>query len=234
MLRRGRTAEVRAVLRTFILSSCAMAALAGCAVTNTPYPRPSAENSVYPPRAPVPNMYTNAARAPLHSELFPCNDWGSNLGQIGARGQVETYTPYITTRAGPLLRNPTEAACLSSGFGWRGSSGRQHSGLDLANRSGGYIYAAGAGRVTLADWYGGYGTTLELDHGFGVKTLYAHLSEIDPNLRVGSMVEAGQAVARMGQSGNATGVHVHYEVRIDCARPRSARAVWRQLHDLLV
>jgi murein DD-endopeptidase MepM/ murein hydrolase activator NlpD len=78
-----------------------------------------------------------------------------------------------------------------------------------------YIYAAGDGWVRFAEWRGGYGLVLELDHGNGVITRYAHLSEIDPNLRSGAFVAAGAAVARMGATGNATGVHLHYEVMVD-------------------
>ena len=106
---------------------------------------------------------------------------------------------------------------MSSGFGWRGAleSGRQHNGLDLANPNGGFIYAAGDGRVTYADYRGGYGNVVEIDHGRGVRTLYAHLSEIDQRLRPGDRVSAGAPIARMGITGNATGVHLHYEVWID-------------------
>jgi murein DD-endopeptidase MepM/ murein hydrolase activator NlpD len=147
-----------------------------------------------------------------------CNSWGANLGEIGYRGEAARYTPYIETPAGSLLRNPTEAACLSSGFGWRGVAdrgGRQHNGIDLANPNGGYVYAAADGWVVSADWRGGYGNLLELDHGHGVRTRYAHLAEIDPNLSAGVRVLAGTPVARMGMSGNATGVHLHYEVLVD-------------------
>jgi murein DD-endopeptidase MepM/ murein hydrolase activator NlpD len=155
----------------------------------------------------------------MHSQLFACNGGGgTNIGAIGPSGEAKFYTPYIQTAAGPLLRNPTEAACLSSGFGWRGAAsggGRQHDGMDLANSNGGYIYAAADGWVAFADWRGGYGQVLELDHGEGVRTLYAHLNEIDPNLMPGAFVSAGAAVARMGATGNATGVHLHYEVSID-------------------
>ncbi|MGE0743410.1 MAG: M23 family metallopeptidase [Hyphomonadaceae bacterium] len=206
-------------MRHIALSLAAVFALAGCATTNTPYPRP-ASASVYQPPAlpPGPNHYTTAARAPVHSELFACGSWGSNLGLIGLRGEAENYSPYIDTPAGPLLRNPTETACLSSGFGWRGAAtggGRQHNGLDLANPNGGYIYAAADGRVVSADWRGGYGNLIELDHGAGVRTRYAHLAEIDPSLRPGMRISAGTPMARMGMSGNATGVHLHYEVQVD-------------------
>lgn len=208
------------MVRTVSLALVATFALAGCAVTNTPYARPAPNSPATPYQAPPgPNHYTTASRAPLHSELFACNGGGgSNIGQIGYRGEATLYTPYIETPAGQLLRTPVEAACLSSGFGWRGSmggNGRQHNGLDLANPNGGYIYAAGDGRVVRADVYGGYGNTIEIDHGRGVHTLYAHLFEIDPNLRPGSFIAAGTPMARMGRTGNATGVHLHYEVWVD-------------------
>lgn len=202
-------------MRHLALGLVSAFALGGCAVSNATYPRQPAP-VVYAPAPAVPNDYTTAASAPLHSDLFPCNAYGSNLGEIGYRGESANYTPYIETAAGPLLRNPTESACLSSGFGWRGGeNGRPHNGLDLANPGGGYIYAAGAGRVRFADWRGGYGLMLEIDHGAGVRTVYAHLAEIDPNLSSGAYVEAGAPVARMGRTGNATGVHLHYEVWID-------------------
>lgn len=202
-------------MRSIGFGLAAACALGGCAVTNTPYPRPAPAPNYQPPS--VANAYTTAAYAPVHGELFACGSWGSNLGEIGQRGEASNYTPYIETPAGSLLRNPTEAACLSSGFGWRGSSngGRQHNGLDLANPNGGYIYAAADGWVTLADWRGGYGNLIEIDHGAGVRTRYAHLSEIDPNLRLGTRVAAGAPIGRMGMTGNATGVHLHYEVEVD-------------------
>jgi murein DD-endopeptidase MepM/ murein hydrolase activator NlpD len=202
-------------MRGLALYAFATLALTGCAVANSSYPSPFASP---PPKPAEPNIYTMAPLGPLHSELFACNGGaGANIGEIGVRGEAIYYTPYIYTPAGALMRNPTEAACLSSGFGWRGGDGggRPHDGLDLANPGGGFVYAAGDGRVRFADWRGGYGLVLEIDHGHGVRTLYAHLSEIDPNLRPGAFVAAGAAVARMGATGNATGVHLHYEVSVD-------------------
>lgn len=194
------------------LGAAAALALSAC-VTDAPY---SGASVIGTP--PGPNIYTTAARASLHSELLVCSAWGANLGEIGERGEATRYTPYIFTPAGALLRNPTEGACLSSGFGWRGSAdggGRVHNGLDLANPNGGFVYAAADGRVVSAGWRGGLGIVLEIDHGRAVRTLYAHLSEVDPNLRPGAAVSAGQAVARMGATGNATGVHLHYQVSVD-------------------
>ena len=121
------------MLRTFALGLLGASALAGCAVTNTPYPRNDGVYSSLPPAPAAPNLYASVARAPLHSELFACGNWGSNIGEIGSRGETMLYTPYIYTPAGAILRNPTETACLSSGFGWRGSAtggGRLHNGRD--------------------------------------------------------------------------------------------------------
>lgn len=210
--------KVWAVVRNLSIVLAALA-LSGCVVPEAEYgyraPVVYGAPSVPPP--PGPSIYASAPRGPLHSQLFACNRGsGSNIGEVSYDYSVVAYSPYIDTSAGQLLRNPTEHACLSSGFGWRGSldNGRQHNGLDLANASGGFIYAAGDGYISRAEYYGGYGNTVEIDHGNGVRTLYAHLSEIDTALRPGVYVAQGAPIARMGRTGNATGVHLHYEVWI--------------------
>jgi murein DD-endopeptidase MepM/ murein hydrolase activator NlpD len=208
------------VVRQSVLALVAATALTGCATSAATYSTPISypTSPERPPALAGPSVYETAAFAVAHSELIACNGGGgSNIGEIGYRAESLLYTPYMDTPAGQLLRNPTEGACLSSGFGWRGSlnSGRQHNGLDLANRNGGFIYAAGEGRIRYADYRGAYGNVVEIDHGNGVRTLYAHLSEIDQRLRVGDRISAGAPIARMGMTGNATGVHLHYEVWID-------------------
>ncbi|MEZ6023239.1 MAG: M23 family metallopeptidase [Hyphomonadaceae bacterium] len=200
-----------------ILAFALVAGLAGCAAGGATYPRPVYQSPAYAP-PPQPDLYAYAPRASLHSELFACNRWGSNLGEIGMRGEVVQFSPYIQTQAGSLLRLPVESACLSSGFGWRDTAsggGRQHNGLDLANPNGGYVYAAADARVIAAGWRGGYGNVVELDHGQNVRTLYAHLADYDPSLVPGGFVTSGVAIGRMGMTGNATGVHLHYEVYVD-------------------
>ncbi|PZO51704.1 MAG: hypothetical protein DCF16_10905 [Alphaproteobacteria bacterium] len=194
-----------------------VAGLAGCASSGGYSPAPIYRAPIVAP-PPGPSIYDTAPRAPLHGQLFACNGGGgSNIGEISYDGAVILYSPYLNSPAGPLLRNPTEVACLSSGFGWRGTlgSGRQHNGLDLANRQGGFIYAAGPGRISYADYRGGFGNTIEIDHGNGVRTLYAHMSEFDQRLARGVAVYEGQPIGRMGMTGNATGVHLHYEVWIE-------------------
>jgi murein DD-endopeptidase MepM/ murein hydrolase activator NlpD len=201
--------------RRIALCMSAAFAAAGCQTYPIAYVPPPAPTT---PAAAPSGAFAYAPTAPLHSELFVCHAGGSNLGPVGSRGEAALYTPYLYSPAGPLLRNPTESACLSSGFGWRARAdggGRNHSGLDLANRNGGYVFAAGDARVDYVGEYGAYGLMVELDHGHGVRTLYAHLAEIDPSLQRGDIVYAGRVIARMGRTGNATGIHLHYEVSID-------------------
>ncbi len=89
---------------------------------------------------------------------------------------------------------------------------RLHPGLDIVVNTGAPVYAPGGGRVVFVGRRGGYGKTLEIDHGFGYTTLYAHLSNILVNK--GQKVERGDKIALSGNSGKlSTGPHLHYEVR---------------------
>jgi murein DD-endopeptidase MepM/ murein hydrolase activator NlpD len=210
------------MLRGVACGLIACAALAGCA-TLPPEPIPSRPRA--PPAQPAPqgdaSAFVNAPGATLFSELFVCSPTDSNIGPIGARNESLVYTPYITTPAGPLLRNPTQGACLSSGYGWRGTAdggGSEHTGIDLANPNGDFIYAAADGTVVYTGWARGYGLVVMLDHGRGVRSFYGHLSEVSPLIGEGTLVRSGTAIARMGMTGNATGVHLHYEVSIDGER----------------
>ncbi|HKM39733.1 MAG TPA: M23 family metallopeptidase, partial [bacterium] len=90
---------------------------------------------------------------------------------------------------------------ISSTFGWR--NGRMHEGLDIATAAGSIIRAAALGRVVDAGWCGGYGQRIVVDHGRGVATLYAHCSAL--LAKPGEQVVTGQAIARVGSSGNSTG-----------------------------
>ena len=214
------------MIRSVALTAFSALALAGCAIdyesVNAPVsvtpnaPRPPALSSVPTPSV-DPAIYNNAPRAPLMSQLFACSANNSNIGPISADRASLVYTPYISTNAGALLRDPTEGACLSSGFGWRNlsESGSNHTGIDLANPNGGFIFAAADGVVEYTGWEGGYGNVVQIDHGRGVHTLYGHLADVNPALRQGSFVRGGTAIARMGMTGNATGIHLHYEVSID-------------------
>ncbi|MBT9153514.1 MAG: Murein hydrolase activator NlpD [Firmicutes bacterium] len=100
---------------------------------------------------------------------------------------------------------------ISSYFGPRW--GTRHTGLDIAAPTGTEIRAVRAGRVEKAGWWGGYGNCVIINHGDGVRTLYAHASRL--LVKRGERVVQGQVVARVGSTGNSTGPHVHFEVRVN-------------------
>lgn len=88
-----------------------------------------------------------------------------------------------------------------------------HQGVDLAIDAGTDIYAAASGTVVVAGWYYTYGNCVIIDHGNGVRTLYAHCSSLD--VSVGEEVTQGQVVGKVGMTGYATGNHLHFEVHIN-------------------
>jgi len=98
---------------------------------------------------------------------------------------------------------------VSAEFGeLRGNS--RHQGIDLAAPAGTPVRATAGGRVIVAEREGGYGRTVVVDHGGGLRTRYAHLKRIETS--VGRRVKRGQLLGRVGKSGNANGTHLHYEV----------------------
>ncbi len=112
---------------------------------------------------------------------------------------------------------PIESGWLSSRFGWRTDpvTGRRarHQGLDFAGRKGSKVLAVASGVVVFAGRRRGFGNVVEIPHGGGFTTRYAHN---DKNLvKVGETVRRGEVIAHMGSSGRATGPHVHFEVRVD-------------------
>jgi murein DD-endopeptidase MepM/ murein hydrolase activator NlpD len=90
-----------------------------------------------------------------------------------------------------------------------------HSGIDLDAPLGSTIRAAAAGTVIYAGWYGDYGNMMDVQHADGVVTRYAHLSAFVPDVGYGAAVTAGQVIGLVGRTGDATGNHVHFEVRIN-------------------
>ncbi len=87
---------------------------------------------------------------------------------------------------------------------------RFHSGMDFSAKVGTDVYATGNGVVTYAAWKQGYGNCIEINHGFGYETLYAHLNKY--KVRVGQKVTRGQVIGEVGNTGKSTGAHLHYEV----------------------
>lgn len=90
---------------------------------------------------------------------------------------------------------------------------KMHEGLDIATPHGQPVFTPSDGTVVFAGTEGGYGKVLVIDHGYGVKTRYGHLSEI--RVRLGDHVKRGDKVAQVGNTGRSTGPHLHYEVRVN-------------------
>ena len=105
---------------------------------------------------------------------------------------------------------------ITSPFGWRedpvegGSEG--HTGVDIDADIGDPVFAIAPGTVIYADWYGGYGNCVQIDHGNGMISLYGHNSEL--LVSVGQQVAQGQIIAKAGSTGKSTGAHCHLEIRI--------------------
>lgn len=114
---------------------------------------------------------------------------------------------------------PTAAPMETSSYGFRrdpfNGMAAFHAGIDFPGRHGQPILAASAGRVIAAGVRNGYGNCIDVDHGHGIVTRYAHLSGYDA--RVGETVARGQQIGRMGSTGRSTGTHLHFEVRINGA-----------------
>lgn len=106
---------------------------------------------------------------------------------------------------------------VSSHFGFRVSPGgigsTYHEGLDIASSYGNPVHATANGRITQAGWVNGYGYLVEINHGNGIKTRYGHNSAI--LVSVGDQVVQGQTISLIGSTGNSTGPHCHYEVRVN-------------------
>jgi murein DD-endopeptidase MepM/ murein hydrolase activator NlpD len=133
-------------------------------------------------------------------------------GDVAAAERLKALMPFMPLRA-PLFGD----AGLTSPFGYRADPflGRLalHPGVDLAQAYGAEIHATGAGRVVHAGPAGGYGIMVEIDHGNGLTTRYAHMSEA--LVEEGQDIVKGAVLGRIGSSGRSTGPHLHYEVRVD-------------------
>lgn len=112
---------------------------------------------------------------------------------------------------------PLASFTFTSAFGVRADPFRgtaaMHAGVDLSAPYGTPIYATADGMVDRAEWFGGYGNMVEIDHGKGIATRYGHMSRIAAHN--GEHVKRGELIGYVGSTGRSTGNHLHYEVRID-------------------
>ena len=150
--------------------------------------------------------FVNAGRV-YHAVLFDDGDGGESY-----------YSLDGTNRAKAFLRSPVEFSRVSSGFGGRVhpifKNWRAHTGVDFAAAHGTRVIASADGHVVAAGGRGGYGNAVEIRHGGGVTTLYAHLSGFAKGIRAGARVRQGEPIGYVGSTGFATGPHLHYEFKI--------------------
>ncbi|MCI2049076.1 MAG: peptidoglycan DD-metalloendopeptidase family protein [Lachnospiraceae bacterium] len=121
------------------------------------------------------------------------------------------------TKVPPTFIWPVSGGSISSGFGHRSSPGgigsTNHQGLDIAVSTGTAVMASSSGTVTVAGWQSGYGYVVYINHADGKQTRYGHLSRV--LVHVGQSVIQGQKIALSGSTGNSTGPHLHFEMRIN-------------------
>jgi murein DD-endopeptidase MepM/ murein hydrolase activator NlpD len=141
------------------------------------------------------------------------------IGFRDREGRLDYFTPQGKSLRRPFLRSPVQFSSISSRFSnaryhpilktWRA-----HNGVDYSAPEGTPIRATAGGRVLSIGWNGGYGNTVVIRHDQTYSTLYAHLSQYRRNLRAGDYVEQGDVIGYVGQTGLATGPHLHYEFQV--------------------
>ena len=134
-------------------------------------------------------------------------------------GVIDFYDPNGRSTRKFLIRTPIVGGKFTSGFGMRfhpilGYS-RPHTGVDWAAPIGTPVFAAGNGTILSAGWDSGYGRRIEIQHANGYVTTYNHLSGFARGVNEGVHVKQGQVVGYLGQTGLATGPHLHYEVLVN-------------------
>lgn len=134
-----------------------------------------------------------------------------------ALAQVEQFRALQKTAAGLPLTTPMSKGSITSRFGVRTDPFRRrpamHTGIDFRAPSGQPARATAAGKVISAGYEGGYGNMVEIDHGGGITTRFAHLSKIIA--KKGQTIGKGDVVGNTGNTGRSTGPHLHYEIRVN-------------------
>ncbi len=155
-----------------------------------------------------------AASAPADTSASDSNS-GSDSGTDSGGDSSGNYQP----SGSGMMTMPVVGARISSPFGYRihpiTGEYKMHTGIDLAAAQGTPIYAADGGTVVVASWMNGYGNVVIIDHGNGIQTLYAHIRDGGTVVSVGQSVGRGDKIAEVGSTGNSTGPHCHFEVRVN-------------------
>jgi murein DD-endopeptidase MepM/ murein hydrolase activator NlpD len=138
----------------------------------------------------------------------------------GPDGSEAYYAEDGKTLRKAFMRSPLSFTRITSGFSLARfhpflQTWRAHKGVDFAAPTGTPVHAAGDGKVASAGWQNGYGNAVVLQHGATYSTVYAHLSRFATGIKPGARVAQGDVIGYVGQTGWATGPHLHYEFRVD-------------------
>ncbi|NIJ36033.1 murein DD-endopeptidase MepM/ murein hydrolase activator NlpD [Sphingopyxis panaciterrae] len=169
---------------------------------------------------------------PVRPALYPLLALCAGAGPVAAQTTLpggdstafrQRMTDWSAPAPQPVIAPPQQSPVpavmprLSSGYGYRADplhgGGRMHYGLDIPGPLGTPVFASGGGFVAFAGAAGSYGRMVEIDHGSGLRTRYAHLSRL--LVRAGDPVAPQQEIALMGSTGRSTGSHLHFEVRVN-------------------
>ena len=195
-----------------LLAGCLAAALVACASPPPPVEYPTGQvTPVTEPTAPA-VMTPRAQQGPFQPDyyLYACTPSFTNRPDTDSNGRILGYNALVVVNSVVLAAAPVNGACMTSGFGPR--FGRMHKGIDLQARPAVPIYSAAPGRVIEVSQQSGFGNQVLISHGKGVYTRYAHLDYFAEGLKAGQAIGFGQPLGMMGSTGNATAIHVHYEV----------------------
>ena len=131
-------------------------------------------------------------------------------GRLGYTALSRTKSIYSSSSGTPSVNNflwPTSSKRITKYDHWR------HHAIDIGGKTGNPVYATQAGRVERAGWSTGYGYNIVINHGGGIKTLYAHMSKF--YVKRGDQVQQGESIGAIGSTGWSTGPHVHFEIIIN-------------------
>ena len=153
----------------------------------------------------------------LPDEIFTIKEIQKDL--VCTTNTIRTVKNFVDVRSKVINDTPSiisNQGHITSLFGWRRSPfgyGRDfHTGIDIAAAGGTPVRATAPGTVVSAGWGGGYGNMIRIRHKYGFETIYGHCSSVACGM--GSEVKKGQIVGYVGMTGNATGNHCHYEIRL--------------------
>jgi len=176
------------------------------------------------PKSILPRVTAGSAREggpllPVGPAQIATDDQVFNTGAIDTMLSLNELANVVRAMTAIPLVEPVPGAELSSGFGGRSDPFTEalafHSGIDLSGEKGSDVHVTAPGVVVFAGPRGAYGNTVEVDHGYGIRTRYGHLSKI--MVVAGTKLDKGAIVGKMGSTGRSTGPHVHYEVWYDDA-----------------